>query len=335
MTDRFALRFPIRTHHQITGLDPPLAIDLGDMIVRVIDENPYLVLRAEPFTTVEAAEAFLPHLWGAVAWMAVSVGIPFQAEMKLDQVTITTDPIQAALDLERSCGLVSNGPVHGIVNANLPSVVSVGKNIRLAKVGIGGALIQSLSAQSIEPHLRDGILAPNAAALYADPRLRTAVELFCDAQIEHSMRSQFLTYIMALEVLTTPAMKHPIANELLDSLQAALSGQKLQFDKDTEEWHALSALEREILFRRDTSLRSRIRQLILSNLTRLADEERQSRARDLVWAYDVRSTIIHSGTAPPTDVSKAHGIARLAAKDILCSQIRAFGDPKSNPSSLE
>ena len=79
---------------------------------------------------------------------------------------------------------------------------------------------------------------------------------------------------MALEVLTEPTKKHQVAQRLLDDLEGAVAKRLASFEDDSDEWQALDALKRELCFRRETSLRSRIRQLVLNGFPNLVDGDR-------------------------------------------------------------
>jgi hypothetical protein len=324
MDQLFALRFPVHALHPIEGIDDPLQVTVDKINVTVSMDDPYIVFRADPFSTEEEARAFLPRLWGAVAWMAVSVGTGFAAEMQIDKITYATDPYHAALNLSNSAGLPNTGPVHGIVNGNFPTILPIGKNIRFVKFGSGGSISHVITKENIRDPLTDGLHASNAGLFFADERLRTAVELFCNAQREVSLKSKFLTLMMALEVLTEPALKHPAALALLDTLESPVAAGLATFAEDSDEWHSLEALQRELVFRRETSIRSRVRDLILRTFAHLEDAERNAKARKIVWAYDQRGTLIHKGILSQAELNEGFSIASATVKDVLLARMSAF-----------
>jgi Apea-like HEPN len=320
----FALRFPFRPMHWVDGVEESIQFRKDEMEVSLSASPPYLVLRAQPFDSEEAAISFLPRLWGAVAWMAVRVGTGFIAEMEIDSVAYTDDPERAAENLNKSMGLPNRGPVHGIVNGNFPSVLPLGKNIRFITAG-DVSVSQTLSRGLVEGPLNEGLQAPGASELYGDERLRTAIELFCDSHRESSVRSKFLTLAMAIEVLTQPAAKHVVAQELLDTLQELVTRGLAAHAVDSEEWHALDSLQRELLFRRDNSIRSRVRTLVSTALSKVPDAERSQLARDAVWVYDLRGALVHDGTVPKNELSRGYGLARSVIMQLLTARMQLVG----------
>jgi hypothetical protein len=331
--DRFALRFPFRPVHQVTGEDDSIEIHSGETRVELSLSSPYVVLRVESFSTEEAAAAFIPRIWGAVAWMSVDLSTGFTAEMTPDPVTYADDPDKAAENLSRFAGRRIEGPVHGLVNGNFPSILPLGKTIRFATVG-DVSLSVSRGREQVAASLAEGLRQPGTASAYADERLKTAIELFSDSDRESSLRSKFVTLISALEVLAPPTFKHPIAQQLIDEFKERVSRVKATTAEGSDERHALESLERELLFRREASIRSRVRELVLAGLpSSLPAVEREERARRAVSAYDDRGTLLHDGTLANEDLVKGYDVARLLVRDLLLARMQGGGPSHSSPSS--
>src|SRR5689334_19342800 len=117
-SSEFSLRFPFRPLHWIEGLEEPINFEIEGILISLSACSPYAVLYAKPFVSEETARAFLPRLWGALAWVAVKIGTGFRAEMEVDRIIYAEDPEQTAANLSQSLGLPNKEPVHGIVNGN-------------------------------------------------------------------------------------------------------------------------------------------------------------------------------------------------------------------------
>jgi hypothetical protein len=202
----------------------------------------------------------------------------------------------------------------------MPSVIPIGKNIRTLKVGEITVTV-TYSAEKYAPALAKALSQTNIGILYSDEKLRTAIELLSDSQRESSVRSKFLTCIIALEVLSNPVMKHAVARWLLDDLNARIEEQLRPYGDDSDERHALESLQRELIFRREASLRSSIRKLILDSLKDLSENDLIARSKEVVWAYDVRGNLVHDGTVPATDLHRAYDIAYQTLIDLLVRKI--------------
>lgn len=312
----FELRFPYKPLHWVTGLDADYEFEVDGLQGLIRAEKPFLVVKLRSFSAEQEALDFIPRIWDALARLAVERGSGFVADMTTDNVTYAADPDKAAENLSKSFGVPNTGPVHGIVNGNLPSVIPLGKTIRTLKAGELTATVTS-SAEMYAPAFVSALSQSKGGAIYNDERLHTAIDLLCDIQREVSLRSKFLTCVIALEVLSTRLRKHAVVQELLDELDVKVKRKIKDYDSKSDEYHALESLQRELLYRREASLRSSIRRLVLDGLSDLPDNELQARIKDVVWAYDIRGSLVHDGVVPENDLHNANRIAYEVLTDLL------------------
>jgi hypothetical protein len=321
MQDGYELRFPFRPTHPFSDVEGVVVFECGKLNIRLTWSPPEAILRIGPFPTHGDAETFLPRVWGALAWTAITRGTGFTAEMTWSNLTFPPDPLQAAANVAKSFGMPEpTEPLHALGDGCYPCVIPLGKNYRFVGMGDFRATVSEPHALFGAPFVQ-ALSTAHAENLYLDERLRTAVQLLSDSHREASGRSRFLTYVIALEVLTEPLQKHPIALRLLDTFDEELVREESSYDVDTEERHAIESLRKEVVFRRETSLRSRIRRLVLDALDNLPYEECCERARDAVWAYDQRSALVHDGSLPRKALDKASEIARRTLLDVLRQRV--------------
>jgi hypothetical protein len=316
----YALRFPFKPLHWVTGLETEYEFVVEGLQCRLLADKPHLVMKVQPFATEQEALAYIPRLWGALAWTSVELRTGFIVEMQTDAVTYYKDPLEAARNFEKSFGLSNQEPVHGMISGDMPGVIPIGKNIRTLKGGdISGTVTYSMVKYA--PALAKAMSQANIGTLYGDEKLRTAIELLSDAQRENSIRSKFLTCIIALEVLANPVMKHAVVQRLLNDLNAKIEEELPIYDAQSDEHHALKSLQRELVFRREASLRSSVRKLVLDGLKDLSENERITRSKDVVWAYNLRGRLVHDGKVPTDDLHRAHDIAYQILIDLLAREI--------------
>jgi hypothetical protein len=316
----YMLRFPFKPLHWVTGLDIAYTFVVDNLQCSLSAEQPYLVIRVQPFSSEQEALAFIPRLWGALAWISVELRTGFIAKMQPDSVTYVDDPLVAARNLEKSLDIPDTGPVHGTVNGHMPAAIPLEKNIRAWKLGEITATV-TYPINKYAPSFSRALDRSSIASLYNDEKLRTAIELLSDSQRESSLRSKFLTCITALEVLANPVLKHEVAQRLLSQLNDMIQEQMSIYQSDTNEHHALESLQRELIFRREASLRSSIRKLVLDGLTDLTENDRVARSREAVWAYDFRGSLVHDGIAANAELHRAHDIAYQTLIDLLARRI--------------
>lgn len=316
----YFLRFPFKPLHWITGIETPIEFNVNQLSFSLSSQKPYLILTIKPFKTEEEAHEFMPKLWGAFACLSVKHNTGFLIDMTLDKVAYASDPIQAAENLSKSFGKQINDPVHGLASGNIPVILPIDKNFKYLTLG-DATITLTFAQEVIVASLEQALKNDNLLVIYTNEKLKTALELLSDSQREVSQRSKFLTYIMALEVLSEKVTKDKIALNLLNTFDKVIEQEKKQTLPDTDEFHSLESLQRELVFRKEASLRSRIRKLVLDNLKNLSLEDRIIRARQVVWAYDIRSNLVHDGRISNSDLSKASEIAIHALRDILAVQI--------------
>ena len=268
------------------------------------------------FGSEDQARDFLATAWGSVMWASVKTGVGLQAETGLSRVVYTDDPIQAGINLAGSFGLASGEPVHGLADGNMPVVLPSEKTIKLLTLG-DASLVVTTPARNMIPHMEKALRSPRTAELFNNERFRIALELWANYHREFSLASKFLTLVMALEVLTEPKPKHSVAQELLDRMSEMLDERIAAFNKDREEYHELESLRREILFRRDQSIRSRVREMVIAELASVPEERRHNLARRAVRAYDLRGSLVHEGRLSVADLSEGHESAREVIQELF------------------
>lgn len=164
-----------------------------------------------------------------------------------------------------------------------------------------------LAEEALKPYIREV-----ARSLFASPnseRLRTALELYGAHFREDDARVRFLLLVMAIESLATPTAKHQVAIRLITQWQTQLRTEQAQYSPMSPEFEALEALARELLFRRDDSIRSQIRRLV-STCVSLHDAEVGEMVNRAVKVYDLRSTLVHTGHLAVTEIEQGESNAR-------------------------
>lgn len=323
----YRLRFPFRSTHEVTEFTNPVPLRSSGIQASLQPHLPYLVLNLEGFESESAAAEALPFAWGAVMLASVLAGWGFQPETTLDRVVYTEDPDQAAENPHKNFGPPITGPVHGLVNGNLPAVIPVDKNIRFLTASEVGVR-QSIPVSRLAPHLEQALSHRDVARAFMDERLKLALELWSDYHKERSLRAKFLTLVMALEVLAPPVAKHNVAQAVVDRWDRELASDVQQYSKESEEYEAIDSLRREITFRRERSIRSRMRNYIIEVVGGVDPEKARQTAKMAVRAYDLRGSLVHTGTLEATQLSDGHGAALQALRTTLLATL-CMTDPQS------
>lgn len=291
----------------------------------------HFVLEAHGFDSEEVALAYAPQLTIGLWNLAIDRHISFVPYFEQRRITRAADPEQAGRNLSSQFGRPYTGPLHGLTDEAGITVYRSDEHICFASMR--GAGYSATPWALVEQSLVEGIeLGVSYGPLSSD--LATALDLYLAHLSETSIRARFLTLIMALEVLSPVTEKHPAAVALLNDF-AGMVQAKLDDAPDEDALDALQALTREIGFRKETSIRRRVRQLILNDAP-LPDSELQEFARNVVHAYDLRGALTHTGSVDDQALGNAYEVALKAIKLLLKARLHLREDGgKSNDLAVQ
>lgn len=255
---------------------------------------------------------------------SVLSGWGFQAESNMDKVKYTENPEQAEQNYYNHFNHKLPRPIHGFVNGNMPAVIPLEKNICYETAGsISGK--HSIPAYKIKYYLEQALCHSNIGSIFTDEKIRLALELWLDYHKERNLKTKFLILVMALEVLAPSINKHLVAQKIIERWRTELNSELRCYEKNSEEYEALESLNKEVLFRRERSIRGRIRKHVLNVVGAVSPDEAHQTAKLAVDAYDLRSRLQHTGTLKPEELTKGHFAALEALRMLL---LASFGVPK-------
>jgi hypothetical protein len=321
----YTLRFPFRLADgkNLGKLETPIEVEAGDLRLGLKFQSPYYVLTVTGFESEDRAMACLDPLLAGLFWAMLNDSLPFRAETELDDVYYPDDPELAATNLRQDMGLDIGGRVDGVIQGNRPAVYA--SELRMITMTAGDVSVEvGISPSNILASVREGILEIPSSAL-ENERLTLALELYRSHFYEHSPAAKFITLVMTLESLALPTQKHAVALELLEDWKRQLNETRSRFEVDTDEYFALESLERELLFRREASIRSQIRTLVQAALEQAGAPDAEQFARRAVRIYDVRGALVHDGNVDPTELHHALRDANEIVTAVLKSILRASG----------
>jgi len=154
------------------------------------------------------------------------------------------------------------------------------------------------------------------------PKLVTALELYAAHFTESQARVRFLLLVVAMEALSSCTTKHDAAIALLRHWEADLSKVMGNYAPSSEAWLSLDALRRELGFRSEDSIRSQVGKLF-AVLPGVAPEDSALLQRRALRVYDKRSTLVHEGHLPASDLEELEREARELLERVLSSTIEA------------
>lgn len=311
----YTLRVSVKTLGQtpISGIDGPMESQLAGRatVFQLLGKN--LIICITGFVNEAEAESFLPHVKAGLWNIAIVQNVAFVPEFPRREITLAEDPIEAGMNLAKSFGLDDTSPVHGLANEGGYSIFRTGHNIKFVGVGDITATVSS-PFERLRTTFAEGLENADKAAV-EDSKLHTAISLYLIQFFENSQRARLLTLMMVLEVLAPDMAKHHTAVQMLQRLTADINLQ-LAGCTDEEEQFALESLARELDFRKETSIRRRVRELVLSSKL-LPTDDRRDIASNVIRAYDLRGQLVHTGQADEVELNKAFNTVFQVTKVLL------------------
>jgi hypothetical protein len=162
-------------------------------------------------------------------------------------------------------------------------------------------------ASDVLPFLIEGAGFPNAPVVLGVEKIRVALDLYRESITEESANARFLTLVMTLEALAERKARPTSIVQLLGEFGEKLDILEKNLSSKPEELAALESLKRELIFRKEDSIRSTIRSLVLNTLSASGATDTEVVAEEAVEAYDKRSTLLHKGSLPHGEVQRTIG----------------------------
>lgn len=322
----YTLRFPFRVPEgQAIGIDDrAFAIASHNYLFKGSDTS--YEVTVDGFATEAAAKAHALFVWAGLTWVGLHGELAPYGRPQIGEVSFTDDPVATGVRLK------FNRPIDGLAEGSAAFVYPTGKSI-VTITGGKATVTMSNAVDSVVKYIRDLAEFATQVQPLTDQKLRVALELYQAHFSEASMNSRFLTLVMCLEALATGTKRPMPIIDLLQRWQDEIEKSKPSFAGDTECLAALESLARELDFRRENSIRSQIRTLVLSTLQGVGDPDAEAVAKTTLDVYDKRSTLVHEGRLENAALNEAFKNAQQIVRRILRIRFKAFVSQSCAPST--
>jgi hypothetical protein len=302
-------------------IDGSFSTQLGNLVIEVCQEGSRYVLTVEGLESQQAAEDYLQAIWAGLMWVLLQRNLAFQVHMTLQGVVWIPGPIDNFFGTGRKV------TEDGAIDVKRPMVYPSGRKLLKSEAFPVTAVI-STRASIVCDVLLEGLSFPYAASVISDRKLMIAIELYEAFWTESSQSARFLTLVMALEALATSSPRPPRVLALLEEWVSQLEEMQNQGDLDSDESGALDSLKHEIFFRKEDSIRSQIRSLVYDTLSKNGDADASEMAKKAVAVYDRRSTLVHEGFLPDSELSDAiRSAQQIVARVLKARFLTVASDP--------
>lgn len=322
----YTARIPFLTPPTSRISEQEATLDIANVRYVLKWDGYYHVLVATGLPSEDEAKKFITLSRAAFAWLLLQKGIAAEADLVPQEIRYYDDPIQAGANIGRSFGGKPWDRVDTILQGSQPAVYPTNKQVKVATALPATIHTTIPSAQALET-LVQGTIFPSSSRIAGDQKLAVALDLYGAYFSEQSAKARFLTLIMALETLALATLKPELALQLLSKWQLEVNVLKEDQETAEDDKASLESLERELLFRREDSIRSQIRKLVRETLTPADDAELT--ARSAVKLYDLRSRLVHEGTVDQLELDQATGQAKGLVQKVLAVRFERLTQPRT------
>lgn len=316
MSGMYTLRFPFTLPAGREIAITETSGELDGLEYRLSKQDRLYVLTLSGFPSEESAQAYLKDTRAALIWVLLHTGIPAKGGFEPQPVSYSDDPHQTAANLSWSFGSQIEGPVDALVDFRRPAVYVTGKRIHMLNFGLASVVI-STPAEIVMKHFAEGVGIENSTRILEDPKLLTAFELFAAYFTEASGNARFLTLIMAIETLATGVQRTRLVLDLMEKWKQEADETLKTVPPDSNDAASLQAVCRELLVRREDSIRRQVRNVVLTTLTMNGDADAVEAAKKAVQLYDLRSRLVHKGRLAPQELSEGMTDAKNLVERVL------------------
>lgn len=313
----FVLRLPFRlpAGQELSKLEEVSSRTISGLNLSLKETSGWYGLNLKGFGSEEEAEAFIPRAYAALMWTVLQMGISPEFATETQSVRYQDDPERAAKNLSKSFDLKIDR-LDALIDGSQPAVYRADKQVRTITGGIAN-IIHGLPSEGVAQRLSEAISFRNSDQVFCNEKLRLALDLYATHFREATQNARFLTLAMVLEVLAPREQKPPLVVEKLKTWIAELQIVMSELPQDSENWAAFESLKNELDFRREMSIRKRVRSLVYETLGNRGDEDAADTAKDAVLLYDIRSRLIHDGCLRSSDFSDPTSRLREIVRRVL------------------
>lgn len=308
------LPFELPEGYQVTDTDEP--IQFGELEFKIKKETRLYGLVVEGFKSEEQAKTFLINCWSGLMWVLLNCGLAPKWKAEPQNVKYSEDPIQTAKNLSKSFNLEIEGGVDGLIDGSQIAIFKTESNFKTI-TGENVNLISGTNSKRFFEYFFKGIESDSPKEGYDNKKLGIALELYGAFFSEATPNARFLTLVMVLESLAESEVRPKAVIDTLEKFKDQLEEIEKNYPDDSEEKVSFESLKRELVFRKEDSIRKQIRSLVFNALSMNGDSDALEISKQALAIYDKRSTLVHEGSIPADELGKVSADARSIVERVL------------------
>lgn len=308
------LPFELPEGYQITDTDEP--IQFGEFEFKVKKETRLYTLVIDGFTSEEQAKQFLINSWSGLTWVLLNCGLASKWKAEPQNITYSKDPAQGAKNLSKSFNMEIEGEVDGLIDGSRIAIFKTKSNFKTITGGNVNIISGTNSKRFFEFFFK-GMESTKPRDGYGHKKLGIALELYSAFFSEATPNARFLTLVMVLESLAESEKRPKAVIDTLENFGYQIEEIEKNYSDDSIEKVSFESLKRELVFRKEDSIRKQIRSLVFNTLSINGDSDALEMSKQALKVYDKRSTLVHEGSIPSDELGNVSADARNIVERVL------------------
>lgn len=283
--------------HKINISEEVERLEIENLIIKIKDTGNNLLLMVDGITSEDHAKNIFNQLRTAIHLLSIKLNIGIKFENTFRVLDKFPDPKKAAQNIAKSFGVQDeeDKEVDYIIDEHENSLFLTESKKMHLKMG-NASLTIGVPVKSILYELKEGInLHINADSL--DSKLKIAVNIYNSHFFENTLKSKYITLVMALECLSPRSKKHKIASKIFKTVTWALFKFKLLYKINGEKEMAIQSLIDDLKYKEELSITNQLKIMVKTALekNRVNSSEIDQKLKFVSKVYDLRSRLVHDG----------------------------------------
>ncbi|MBG56786.1 MAG: hypothetical protein CMK46_00675 [Porticoccus sp.] len=312
----YKIRFPFRLApgQDLTECNEKKMV--GSLSISIGKESGFHCLHIEGFETQKQAVRFYEKIDIGFKYITLNTGLSFLSVGELQKVNYAENPHEARKSLSKSLNITIEEPVDALIDGARPAIYLTEKSIRKITAGSITTTESCLSENFLELFAKSAMFE-TPDAIRNDGKLLSALDLYSGHFLETTPRAKFLTLVMAIETIVIPTPRTDNVLALINRWKKEAEEELKALDSNSDEYFSLESLRNELLFRRDDSIRRRIKNYIFNLVRSNKDDDAEQVSADAVRVYDFRSRLVHGGRVNEIELSENLSVAKKVVENVL------------------
>jgi hypothetical protein len=307
--ESYTLRIPLETSpvSDISLSTDDTTLMIGDHRARIFREQYFYVLEVYGFSSEVSARHFLPKLGVGLVWVRLQHRMAFVFNLQPTPIHYYEPPstISESSDFYPVFSRKGWKELDGYYYNNQTVIKPEHKRLAVWTMG-RPRIISSIRDQDLARKVSEMLTLLQAARVFGEPKLILASEIYTSSFFESSRNARFLALVMVLEALKTDAPVAAPVKDTIKRLHKQAKETRNSLGKDDPSYEDFNHFLSRLGNLKNRSIGQGIRSLITERLQLDPNIDDAAAVADEVSdIYDLRSTLLHTGTADDEAIEAA------------------------------